>query len=283
MRLARWNKLAAACSLAGLCLALAACDRVGELADEGPNAKLSNDELVAAAVENMGQIESYQVVFRGGLPDDSIKMSQSLAITAEIQPAPGGSRVKIRDEAEHGPGGGPNPSLDLRVERQVDVLYTENESYHSYDGGKTWRTWGVDTPEGYLIAMFVPVWKVYEGPTGLSSMGKQLVEGLTFKDATPRLEVVDGVITRHMVAERENPISQAMVGLLPLPAGTIHLWVSTDSPPTIRQMRMEGTATRQDQDEQPTGTPFTLLWKWNRFNEDFGKVEPPPPGTIEEQ
>jgi hypothetical protein len=34
------------------------------------------------------------------------------------------------------------------------------------------------------------------------------------------------------------------------------------------------------EDEEPTDTPYTLTWKWSRFNEDFGKVEPPPRETV---
>jgi WD40 repeat protein len=246
MKLARWNKLVAACLLAGLCLALAACGRAGELVDEGPNSKLSNEELLAEAIDNMKQVESYQVVFRGGMPGDYIKMSQSMVITAEIQPTPRGTRFWIRDEAGQAPNAGPNPdSLDLTGGAGVDVLLTEKETYHSYDGGKTWTTWGVDTPEGYLFVMFVPVWTVQEGPNGPGTMGEELVRGLTFKDGTPRLEVVDGVITRHMVAERQPSGSQddegSYMGLTPLPTGTIHLWASTDVTPTIRQMRVEGS------------------------------------------
>lgn len=248
MKSARWNKLVTTCLLAGLSLALAACGQEVELVDEGPNAKQSNDELVSAAVENMGHLESYQVVFRGGVPGDYIKMSQSMVITAEIQPTPRGNRFRIRDEAEQAPNAGPNPdSLDLTGGTGVDVLSTEKASYHSYDGGKTWHTWGADTPEGYLIAMFIPVWNVQEGSDGPSSIGEKLVRGLTFKDGTPRLEVLDGVITRHIVAEREPSGSQDVegdyVGLTPVPAGTVHLWVSTDAAPTIRQMRVEGSTT----------------------------------------
>ncbi|HEX8597146.1 MAG TPA: hypothetical protein VF952_01355 [Chloroflexia bacterium] len=283
-----WNKLVVICLLAGLCLLVAACGRAAEPVDEGPNAHLSNDELLAIAVENMHQAESYNSVFRGGIPSDAVKMSQSIAITAEVQPIERGNRITIRDEAEPETVTGPNPdSVDLRGGAGVDVLYTAKESYHSYDGGETWTTWGVDTPQDYLFVMFVPVWKVHEErtrPSTRPSIGGQLVKGLTFRDGTPRLEVIDGATTRHMVAQREptgNEEDQDHIyGFGPLPTGTINLWVSTDITPTIRQMHVASTNTILNEDEQPTETPYTLHWKWSRFNEDFGKVEPPPPDTI---
>lgn len=34
------------------------------------------------------------------------------------------------------------------------------------------------------------------------------------------------------------------------------------------------------EDEKSTDTPYTLTWKWSRFNDDFGEVKPPPPETL---
>jgi hypothetical protein len=111
-----------------------------------------------------------------------------------------------------------------------------------------------------------------------------LLKGLKFQDSTPRIETIDGVTTRHMAAHWEPNDNQGdedtILGFAPFLTGTINSWVSTDITPTIRQMHIASTNTILNEDEQPIETPFTLHWKWSRFNEDFGKVEPPPPDSL---
>jgi hypothetical protein len=161
------------------------------------------------------------------------------------------------------------------------MLITEEETYHSDDGGKTWRTYGVDTGGDYLLAAFGTLWDTRRHGSD-PTVGEQLIEGVTFEDGIPRTEVVDSVVTRRMVARWRSDDGQEeafMFGLTPS-AGTSTLWVSTDMTPTIRQMHIEGTNTILNEDEQPTEAPYTMHWKWSRFNEDFGKVEPPPPDSI---
>src|SRR4051812_13339481 len=85
----------ALCLLVGACLAITACDtggEVGEVKDTGPNANLSNDELIHKAVANMKSLQSYHLEFAGGVPTELFEMSPNLTITADIQLNDKGSR-----------------------------------------------------------------------------------------------------------------------------------------------------------------------------------------------
>ncbi|MDQ3930449.1 MAG: hypothetical protein M3328_15060 [Chloroflexota bacterium] len=276
------NKLIITCLLGWLCLVLVACGGAAEPVDEGPNAHLSNDELLALAIDNMKQIESYQMVFRGDASDDSFVIGPNTVITAQMQSDQKGSRVAIGAELPNPDGSAITPDVeDTRVDIHIDMLITEKETYHSDDGGKTWHTYEVDTGEDYLLAFFGTLWDTRRHGSD-PTVGEQLIQGLAFEDGTPRIEMVDGVTTRHMVATRKptgnEEAQEAFMGLAPA-GGTGSIWVSTDITPTIRQMRIEGVSIVHEGSEA-VAKPFALHWKWSRFNEDFGKVEPPPPDTI---
>ena len=60
---------------------------------------------------------------------------------------------------------------------------------------------------------------------------------LPFQDGTPPREQIGGVKTRHLVTTLEP--GQAPHNFLAQEARSIHLWVSTDARPTIRQLRVE--------------------------------------------
>src|SRR5436190_3504630 len=97
--------------LVGVCLLfLAGCGgSAGE--DTGPNAKVSNEELVKKSVADMKAMQSYHFEFKGGAPSQSIKMSPNLSISGDLQFNGKGSRVKLKDEAATPTNlsSGPNP------------------------------------------------------------------------------------------------------------------------------------------------------------------------------
>src|SRR5437773_12569461 len=86
--------------LAAACLLLLAACGVGfEAHETGPNAKLSNEELVKKAVADMAALKSYHFEFKGGMPSQSVKMSPNLSISGDLQFNGKGSRVKFKDES----------------------------------------------------------------------------------------------------------------------------------------------------------------------------------------
>ena len=280
-------------SLLSLCI-LAACGQNsgGEATPSptveltGPNARLSNAELLKKAVANMQALESYHFEFRGGIPDEYVKMSQHLSITGDVQLNGKGSGVKITDEAATSGSAGSDPNPDkvlLAAESSVEMLIIEGErSYQSDDGGKTWKQWAVDTPATYLLALFGPPFGSVWDPEGHVTIREETVDRLTLKGGSPVVEQIDGTYTRHIVAdargfqgEHSSPLGGMLAG-----AKTISFWVSTDITPTVRQMRIEGSNVVRGDYEKPIDTPYTLTWKWNRFNEDFGEVKPPPSESV---
>jgi WD40 repeat protein len=230
-------------TLIATALFLAACGQPGEDIDTGPNAGLSNDELLKLAMTNMKAAKSYHFEFRGGLPSESVQMSANMSIRADIQLDERGSKIKMADDGQV--EGGPYTMLGMGTVG-IDVLITKDGWYESYDAGKTWGKVQGDTGAGFLMGMFGWVWNDFSSSEGTKypTMGEQMVKGLTFKDSTPRLERVDDTLTRHMVADFNSANSQPE-GLLFNQqwegAKTIDLWVSTEVSPTIRQMRVEGS------------------------------------------
>lgn len=133
--------------------------------------------------------------------------------------------------------------------------------------------------------------------SGYPTTGDYMIEHSTFQDSNSSLEDVDGVMTRHIVAE-PNRTSDLMdfdsSTIILENAKTLSFWVSTDVTPTIRQMAVEGTANLSSDgandrgsatvtlkgNSQPSDKPYHITWKWSRFNEDFGMINPPPPEKI---
>jgi hypothetical protein len=74
---------------AALVIGLAGCGEQkppeAPLVDNGPNAGLSNAELVSLAITNMTALKSYHFEFQGGLPSMSVRMSSNLSITGDVQ------------------------------------------------------------------------------------------------------------------------------------------------------------------------------------------------------
>src|SRR5207253_6640277 len=124
---------------------------------------------------------------------------------------------------------------------------TKDGWFESYDGGKTWDKAITDTPGGFLMNMFGWWWD--ERPSGTKdatpypSAGEDMVKGLVFNDGNPRLEQIDGVVTRHVVANFAN-LTKSPRDLLMSDWGEgwsqsakeVDLWVTTDISPTIREM-----------------------------------------------
>jgi hypothetical protein len=254
---------------------LTACgQQMSEEKDTGPNAGLSNDELLSKAAANMKDLKSYHFEFKGGIPSESFKMSPNMSISADMQSNGKGSRATFSDTSPATVG--PNPDSVILNTGNVEMLMVDGGwPYYTYDGGKTWAHYGVDTPMTWLMAMFGSLWMPQDYLNG-ETYGEQFVQSLNLTDGSPRIERIDGITTRHIVADvltsNQEPdlTNAAMQG-----AKSVSFWVSTEMAPTIRQMKVEGSNRVENID-----TPYTLTWNWSHFNEDFGEVKPPPTETI---
>jgi WD40 repeat protein len=237
-----------ACVLVGIAFFVAGCASASQSdKDAGPNASLSNDELLAMAVKNMKALKSYHMDFRGGAPSQDVQMTSDLSISADMQFDGNGSRVKARDESGNVSGGS---NLMLDVGPGFDVLMPKDSYYESYDAGKTWLVPQTDTPAGFLMGMFGWWWNDLSAGKDSTAQYPTLMEILvtspSLNDSDPRTEQVDGVHTRHMVADFSPDNREQAMGMLAgwaQDAKTISIWVSTDISPTVRQLRVEGQST----------------------------------------
>lgn len=231
MKTLTMNRLCTIAILFCMVLAIAACDSQGsgatttpisQGAAPGPNAGLSNDDLLKKAVANMKALESYHFEEKGGLPDDSMRMSPNMSIVGDIQLGGKASRITISDEGGQlewlMPAGGPH--------------------YESYDGGKAWQRPTVDTPASYLIPYLGTLWK----PSPDFGPGDMILRDLMLKDGNPTSEIIDGVYTKRMTADAQAPGASSPAPFTQYAKGakSITIWVSTEITPTIRKMRIEG-------------------------------------------
>jgi hypothetical protein len=233
----------------------------------GPNAHLSNAELLKKAVANMRALGSYHFEFKGGPLSAPLRISHDMSIVGDIQLDDRGSRIKVRDDAERKEG-----------ETGLDVLITGHGWYESFDNGRTWHTTVTSTPGSILTGLFTWIWQNpwEKTPGEYETQGEKLILNQTFMDAIPQAELVDSVVTKHIVAELKEDPNQLPFETQPFEgAKRLELWISTEVTPTIRQMKIGG-----DNVEDGQQSPYTLTWKWSRFNEDFGRVELPPTETV---
>jgi hypothetical protein len=121
--------------------------------------------------------------------------------------------------------------------------------YESYDGGKTWEDpKGADTFPGMLVSLLQ--WS-HRGSLLLGPPTRDVLSTLVFTDGTPLVERIGGVPTRHLMtplpAEGDVP-DPGFLGDFPDRGPlTLHLWVSTDITPTIRQVRIAGAPQTPEQ------------------------------------
>jgi hypothetical protein len=278
-----------------LCLLfLAACGDSNEPRDTGPNAGLSDQTLLTKAVADMRALKSYHFDVTGTFPSVISGRPSDAHIFGDMQTDDKGSRIRATNESNTA-NSGPTPgSTAVASESGVDVILAKGDWYESYDGGNTWNRPQIDTPAYLFIGTFGLIWDARYS-FGSPTTGEQMIKQLAFKDDSSTVESIDGVMTRHMLAEPNVPpeIGEASAWVME-GAKTISIWVSTDITPTIRQMTVDGidippsdgandpasaTATLKE-NGQPPDKPYHLTWKWSRFNEDFGVINPPPPEKI---
>lgn len=271
--------------LAGLGLALVACGQVAWAQDNDPNAHLSNDELVAQALTNTLALRSHHVDFVERPQDATIQDSPVLTITGDVQTSGKGSRfwIRIKRGTEMLPD---SEAMTIELFSCIipcGVIIANGTMYESINGGRTWQVVSPQALDPFILVPFVydPLGPGVFGPDN-RTLAAALLQGAVLSDGSPRLDSIGGVATRHIVADLMRPEANPPPGPWYQRVKTIHLWISTEASPTIRQMRTEVTGNRGPVSNDPGGPPgvrYSLTWQWSRFNEDFGVIPAPLPGT----
>ncbi len=277
---------------------LSACGQSSEENAPGPNASLSNEELLNKAVANMSTLKSFHMEiekqvegFAGKTITDTEHLGYSGPPYYHSNAAIDLEKSKSRESGieqmviEYS-----GQSLDPARNLEWKIIVKGEDWYESTDGGKSWSISNSEGP-GFLAASLLNEWD-WDAEQN-SPINKALDSGLVLKDGSPRVEKIGGVSTRHTFFDMGS-IKDVDTYPFSLP-GTkeIHFWVSTDSLPTVRQIRIEGdlpptspspsmtpTPSNERGDEEHKGLSFKYTWKWSRFNENFGEVKPPPTETV---
>lgn len=284
--------------LGGIGVLVSACGQDQKPQPSGPNANVDSNQLAKLAAATMQAYQSYRMEFHGGVPSENVQMSRNMTITADLQFGPKGSTIEMADDGKI--EGAPNLMLGVGP-TGIKIRTTRDAWFESYDGGNTWYKATGDTPGGFLMLMFGWWWNPSPSPdpsaTPDPSAGEQMVSQMTFTDADPRVEQVDGTLTRHIVARPDEVAKTAdrlgMSDWNQMGGATVDevdLWITTDISPTVRQMVMKASGPASSltvptpgatgKGAQAAGSPYTLHWKWSQFNADFGEVKDPPPETV---
>ena len=277
------------------------------LVDTGANSQLGNAELLAMASSNMSALQSYHVEFTERLQDlhwdgklfaytantsdTATELSIPLTIIADIQDSTRGSHFQLMygNPEESGPDQEVTfIGMAGRDRQTTDLLVTEQELYESRDGGKGWATLGPGSA-GYAllpVVMYTLPFGSHSYLGGGQNYANYFLKDLAVEEGSPRLEEIDGTITRHLVAKVPQPTPYP--GQDPNSMNStfwvqrvesVSLWISTGAEPEVRKMsvvvRSKTTQFSEIQTAMPEQVFYSLNWNWSKFNEDLGAIEAP--------
>jgi hypothetical protein len=147
-----------------------------------------------------------------------------------------------------------NVKLDIEAQDQkISVITVDGKSYLSMDGGTTYS----ETDQGAAItsslASFTGMWDTFK-PEDVDKAKDAL------KDGNPPTETIDGVSTKHIVADAKDLSLLNTTGTDTPNAmeGTLELWLGPTDKPYVRQMKIDGTS---------DGTPIKGTLTWSKINE----------------
>jgi hypothetical protein len=277
--------------LIGLALGIGFLRRVdagqqgAELVDNGSNAGLSNSELVSVAIANMMTLTSYHMEFSGPvqgvqntLVADVQMPDEGEGSDGEVRSVPG-SRYRCRSEA-YSYEGQQQPAQEWEL-----AWASDDAIYNTTDGGRSWQE--LEGPAlfatGVAVTNFVMPWWYYLGPPA----------EVNYSDGNPRLEKINGTLTRHVAADLTGlaDFRGDQLDILGEAPNQVELWISTGATPVVHRVVARGyrNASSSPPAQVPAGTDgqevaqggsYTMTWIWSRFYEDLGEVKPPPRETI---
>ena len=215
-------------------MVLAACDAGGG----GTTTTKSNSDLLKDAAKNMREVNAY-------------------TLDADLET--GGQPVKMKADVEGLNSGDKNAKMDMdAMGQQIDLIVLGNRVFVSTDGGQSYTDAGASGAQ------------MTSSIDSLANMWDQLTDAEIdkakdqLKDGSPATETIDGVATKHMTGNLKD--LSALGSGTGGQEGTVDIWVSTDSPSYVRQMKIDA----KSGDTSTTGT-----MKWLNFNQDFDIQAPP--------
>ena len=270
--------------------------------DAGPNASLSNDELVSEALENMAALNGDRFDFTALEPAGAVTSTRVLSMTGYEQMPGKGLKAKMWTPSEVSEDdigasglirvlvtGLRDPATGRPMPVHVMVLGQEPKVYMAAGDGTDWRQLsGQDYANAYVA--FLCSW---DDTSKVPSCGG-IIKGSKFEDVVGGSGVIDGVPVRHLTSDllktienwpQDVPAPQGpMFTSSPMESAKLSIWVSTDAAPTIRQMRIEVVPAAEPAIVPAVEQePYSLTWTWSRFNDDsIEDIQPPAPEKIKQ-
>ncbi len=195
-----------------LILLLTACDSTPTPTPMPPalTPAASNTALLIQAAANMRQLKSYRIEAAGV----EVSEGRTGSFNGDVDVV--GSKTSLRITY--------SPTLTVRL------ISIGSATYISPDDGQTWRQTQVSG--GEVINNLTAAW-----------LGLQQSEinraGTALQDASPLMVAIDGVQCKHLTADAAALPTVAKAGST-FNGGTVELWLSADSRPLIRQLRISG-------------------------------------------
>jgi len=218
--------------LALLILLLTACDSTPTPTPmpPAPTPAASNAALLVQAAANMRQLKSYRIEAEGVEVSDG----RTGSFSGDVDVA--GSKTSLR--------------ITFSSTLTVRLISIGPTTYISPDDGQTWEQKQVSV--GEVINKLTSAW-----------LGLQQSEinraGVGLQDASPLMAVIDGVQCKHLTAAAAVLPTVAKAGST-FNGGTVELWLSADSRPLIRQLRISGDS---------NGLPNSTTIKISDFDAEF--------------
>lgn len=164
----------------------------------------SNADLLKAAAANMKAAKSYHMELEANQGGQDVKMSGDIDVT--------NNKSKLAMTA---------------MGQSVNVISIGSDTFLSMDGGTTYTK----SPTGGDMGLdsFTKMWDSFKAEDIDKSKD-------AIKDGTPKEETVGSDATRHMTASSKDLGSLSATG--GATEGTIDMWVTTGSKPTVRKMQI---------------------------------------------
>lgn len=214
-----------------LLLLLAACDNTPPT-PAIPTPGTDNASLLLQATNNMRQLRSYRVAADGV----AITEGQVGTISGIVDVANARSKLTLTYP----------PTLT------VQLISIGAAAYVSTDAGQTWQA--APIAGGEVVSSLSKGWNGLQQ----SEINRANAAG-AIKDSSPVMETIDGVLCKHIVANADNLPTLAAAGST-FSGGAVEIWISADSTPLIRQIRITG---------DDNGKPNTQVVRISDFNAEF--------------
>jgi LppX_LprAFG lipoprotein len=220
--------------IAAMSIALAAC---GGDTGGGASATMSNADLLKAAATNMKNAKSYHLDLSG------TAAGQTISMNGDIDVAGNKSNLTI-----------------AAAGMNISAVTIVSDTYLSTDGGKTFTKTDPSSNPVSGLGSFTKMWDSFK-PADIDKAASAL------KDASPANDTIDGATTKHITANAQDLSSlSSAAGSGGVMTGTIDIWVSTDTNPTVRQMKVNGTS---------SGQAINFNMKWSNINQPVTITAPP--------